>query len=280
MAKAILENETDSLDLDSVAQNGYGVQLLRLSGVGLPPVSVQWVEGAGDGATYRSSRALPRDQDMELDIKGTTRAELRQYLSRLAAILAKPATLRLQDEDGSDWSLTVVRVGGGDFSYTAGKDVQTVLTVRSGDPFWTASNASTAQVGGGSGVGSFVSSLLTMPLASSQAIGTISMENIGDVAAYPIWEVYGPGNNFKAISPTGETLWWTGSLSAGEKLIIDTKAGTVVDGTGANRYSSMATAPRFWPVPPGTFTATASLLDTTSASKIVCSWRARRWMVS
>jgi hypothetical protein len=107
----------------------------------------------------------------------------------------------------------------------------------------------------------------------------MTLDNTGDAIAYPVWTVFGPGDTFKAISPTGETLFWNASLSAGQRLTIDTRSGTVVDGTGTNRYASLAPAPRFWSLPPGTLTCTASLLNTTTASKIVCSWQARKWLV-
>jgi hypothetical protein len=158
------------------------------------------------------------------------------------------------------------------------RDVQTVVTLRAPSPYFLADSPQTVTIGGAT-ASSFLSSMSSMPLASSQAIGSVQLSNEGDVNAYPVWEVTGPGDNFKAISPTGKTLHWTGALTAGQKLIVDMGAGTVKDGTGANRYASLATAPQFWSVVPGVSTATASLLNTTSASKIVCSWRPRKWVV-
>ncbi|AKY03702.1 hypothetical protein AVT26_gp20 [Streptomyces phage Lannister] len=284
MAKLRLENSLDTLDLDQVETSGYGVQALTgVSGLGLPPVAVQWIEGAGDGAVYRRTRTLARDIDIPLDIVGRNRADLKKHLSRLALMLAGPCTLRMIEDDGTDWSTGVVRVGGGEYTYGVDSigttDLQTVITLRAGDPYWTSSVITSKQVGGDLTATPFVSSFMSMPVAASQAIGSIQLENTGDAVAYPVWEIFGPGNNFKAVSPSGETLHWTGSLTAGQRLIVDTRRGTVVDSTGANRYSELATAPRFWAIDPGISTAEASLLDVTNASKIVCSWRARKWMV-
>ncbi|AKY03329.1 hypothetical protein FDI81_gp21 [Streptomyces phage Hydra] len=284
MAKLRLENSRDTLSLNEVETAGYGVQALTgVNGLGLPPVSVQWLEGAGDGAVYRRSRVLTRDIDIPLDIVGRNRQDLKNHLSRLSLMLAGPCTLRMIEDDGTDWSTQVIRVGGGDYTYgsdtTGSRDVQMVVTFRAGDPYWTSSVITRKQVGGDITATSFLSGLASMPVAASQAIGEILLENTGDAVAYPVWEVFGPGNNFKAISPTGEKLHWTGTLAAGEKLIVDTRMGTVIDGTGANRYSELAPAPRFWAIEPGISTAEASLLDVTNASKIVCSWRPRKWMV-
>ncbi|MGC4928082.1 phage tail family protein [Streptomyces sp. DT117] len=279
-----LESERDTLDLNGIAESGVGYQALAgVTGLGLPEVSVQWLTGAGDGAVYRGKRVLARDIDLPLDIVGRDRKHLSELLSRLARTLDGPCTLSVAEGDGTTWSTQVVHVGGGDYSYGgdgAGEtDLQTVITLRAPDPYFSASELSAARVGGTTGASPFLSQLVAMPLSASQQIGTIELDNTGDVRAYPTWEVYGPGDNFKAISPTGETLHWQGSLTANQRLIIDTQAGTVVDGTGANRYSLLAAAPRFWTLPAGVSTATASLLNTTPASKIVCTWRPRKWMV-
>ncbi|WJN62798.1 Dit-like tail protein [Streptomyces phage phiScoe2] len=284
MAKLLLENALDSLSLNGIEDEGTGVQATTgVTGLGLPPVSVQWLEGAGDGAMYRRTRVLARDIDIPLDIVAPNRDALKKTLSRLAQLLAGPCTLRLVEDDGSSWATDVVRVGGGEYTYgenTIGnKDVQTVITFRAGDPYWTSSVSTTQQIGGTSTASPFMASFMTMPVASSQAIGDIALENTGDVPAYPVWTVYGPGDNFKAISPTGETLWWKGTLAAGQSLIVDTQKGTVKREDGSNQYGLLAPAPRFWAVEPGISTCTASLLNTTSASKITVAWKPRKWMV-
>lgn len=281
--KLVLENALLTIPLDGIESVGYGVQAPRgLTGLGLPPLNVQWLDLA-EGAKYRRTRVMPRDFDMPLHIVGRTRAELKQLMSNLAMVLAGPCTLRMVESEGNQWVTQVVRVGGGDYVYgedtSGGLDASIVVTLRSGDPFWTSTSVSTKQIGG-EATTPFLSAPVEMNVASSQAIGEITLENTGDATAYPVWEITGPGTTFEAVSPaTGETLKWEGSLAAGEKLILDTRYGTVVDGTGANRYSDMAIAPRFWTVPPGTTTAICSLLDVTTASRIVCSWRARKWLV-
>ncbi|WLW38568.1 distal tail protein [Streptomyces phage Verabelle] len=284
MAKLLLENALDSLSLNGIEDEGRGVQATTgMTGLGLPPVSVQWLEGAGDGATFRRSRTLARDLDIPLDIVGVDRDDLKNITSRLAMMLAGPCTLRMIEDDGTDWSTQVVRVGGGEYSYgndtTGNKDLQTVITLRAGDPYWTSSVTNTQQIGGSTAATPFINNFMALPVASSQAMGSITLENTGDVSAYPVWTVYGPGDNFKAISPTGETLWWKGTLTASQKLIVDTRSGTVKREDGSNQYALLAAAPRFWAIDPGTATCTASLLNTTSASKITVQWQPRKWMV-
>ncbi|MGI5530150.1 phage distal tail protein [Streptomyces syringium] len=282
MTTLLLETERDSLDLNGVQNYGAGFEATAgLTGLGLPAVNVQWLEGAGDGARHRGQRVLPRDIDMPLDIVGWDRQHLSELVSRLARALAGECTLVVIDADGVPWTTPVVRVGGGEVSLEGGgNDVQTVISFRAPDPYFTASDVSTQTVGGERGAAPLLSSLTSLPLAASQAIGDIQLDNVGDVPAYPVWTVYGPGRDLSVTSPDGkETLRWQGTLGASETLIVDTRAGTVKDGKGTNRYADLAPAPRFWTVPPGVSTATVRLLDTTADSRVECSWRPRKWMV-
>ncbi|MFF3017119.1 phage distal tail protein [Streptomyces sp. NPDC057939] len=280
MTALLLEGERDVLDLNGVADEGVGFQATYgATGFGLPSTAAQWLEGAGDGARYRGRRVLPRDLDIPLDIVGETRSHLGSLVSRLARVVSEDCNLVLVDEQGVRWSTPVVWTGGGEIDLDGATDVQTVISFRAPDPYFTASTVSTQRVTGDPGTAAFLSSISSMPLAASQAIGSIQFDNLGDVPAYPVWEIYGPGRDLTVTSPTGETLRWTGTLTAGEKLVIDTRAATVKDGKGANRYTFVDTAPRFWSIPPGVSTATVRFLDTTAASRIVCSWRPRRWMV-
>lgn len=283
MPKLLLSSETDTLDLNEIMDTGLGYQAKAgVTGFGLPPVSVQWLEGAGDGAVFRRRRVLTRDIDIPLEILARDRQHLQQLTDRLALALAGRCTLTLLDDDGTRWTTDVHRTGGGEYSYgadtTGEREFQTVITFRSPDPYWTFSEAQHRYIGGES-AGAFLSNLSNVEISASQAIGEIQLDNRGNADAYPIWEIVGPGRAFLAVSPDGERLAWSGTLLANERLVIDTRKGTVVDQDGNNRYAELEEAPRFWTVKPGLSTATAQLEDITTASKITCSWRPRKWMV-
>lgn len=148
-----LETATDTLDLDYVLKTGRGIQVTTgVTGMGLPPVQTRWIEGAGDGATFRGRRALPRDVDLPLTIVGRDRADLQSLFARLSAVLAEPMRLRMVEDDGSSWWAEVHWVGGGQYTYgvdTFGdNEVDVVVTVRAGDPYWTSETASQEVLGG------------------------------------------------------------------------------------------------------------------------------------
>lgn len=279
-----LSNDSDTLDLDYVMKQGRGIQVTSgVTGLGLGAKQAQWLEGAGDGARYRGSRALARDIDLPLYVLGDDRADLKYLMSRLAKMLSGVCKLSFIEDDGTRWETNVVHTGGGNYSYgkdTIGeRDLTTVITVRAGDPYFTAADPTRQDIKGVTVSRGLIGKLANLQLATSQRIGSITLTNDGDADAFPVWTVYGPGDTFKAVSPSGQTLQWNGSLLAGQSLTIDTRTGTVVDNTGANRYPNLAPAPRFWSIPPGTTTAQCSLLNVTSASTITCTYQARRWLV-
>lgn len=237
MLSLTIASKTEAMDLGALLNGTEGVQAIAgLTGAGLPPVSVQWSEGAGDGATYRGKRVLPRDMDVPLWVTAETRATLRQLVKKLARILSDECTLTLTDEVFGSWTLKVVRVGGGDFIYgpdTDGeRDLRFMVTLRAGQPFWEQYTPETVD--------------LTWGTATS---GSVVLWNDGGLAVPPIWEIRGPGKNLSITSPDGEVLRWNGTLTNSEKLIIDSEKGTIVDGNGVNRYAELAPNPRFAVIP-------------------------------
>lgn len=272
------------IDLDGLMKRGKGFQALPgVTGLGLPAVNINWLEGAGDGATYRGQRVLPRDIDLPLYIDGGGgHAALQKQLDELSMALAGPCKLHFLDDSGVEWETEVVRVGGGNYVYgenTTGNDLFMVITLRAGDPFWTMRKVMRKTLKAGGGSGAFLSNMKKMKVSSSQVIGNVLIENPGTAPAYPVWVVRGPGKNFQATSPNGERFRWEGTLASGETLYIDTRTSTVRDGEWSNRYKEMAAAPRLWSVPPGKTTARVSLENTNSNSSVTVEWRPRRWMV-
>lgn len=284
MAKLRLQSANDELDLDAQLQTGRGFQALSgLTGLGLPSVQVQWRDAAGDGASYRGRRVLPRDLDIPIDLRTDGREEQRAMSSRLALMFAEGCRLVYTDELGDDWYTDVHRTGGG--GYVKGKDdrpneFELVITVRAGDPFWTAVEVQTQTISGMTPSATvFLDGMVGLPVTTSQAIGSMTIENDGDAEAFPAWTVTGPGKNLEVRLPNGQGFKWLGTLALGQSLVIDVRSGTIRDHAGTNRYAQLDTAPRFFRLPPGVTVATAAMEDTTEASGITCAWRPRRWLV-
>lgn len=280
-------SDTDVMRLDGISRTGYGVEALRgVTGFGLPPVSTQWRAGAGDGAAYRGERKQPRDIDIPLHIFAPDREALEREKTRLSLVLMQGEfDLDVVEDGGAYWTTRVVRVGGGDIAYgdgtTGDRELTTIVTLRAGYPYFTSHEERCKEVtnaGAGRGLLGAGFSLVALKISGSQAIGDMLLVNDGDAVTWPVWRIVGPGQDL-VVSDGSRAMKWLGALSAGEELIINTRASTVRTLAGTNRYSELAPAPRFWPLPPGQTLARVSMVNTTGESAIRATWRPRKWWV-
>jgi hypothetical protein len=272
-----------------VTSGQHGVKIgLAVRGTGLPNVSTQWFEGAGDGATFRGGRFLSRVIDLPVTITGSNREQIRQRMSNLGNIFSlSSGSVRLAFElDGDKWFTDVYRTGGGDWLWSEDTDgktfVKTVLTVQAGNPFWIHDDEDSRVVtlsGFGRGLIKTPDPRLTMLKVSTNAgFGTVTFQNQGDVPAYPRWIIGAPFNGFSLISQSGETLTWTGAKTEGF-IEVNSELGTVVDENGVNQYGGLNSVPRFWALPQGDSIAQVIAEDATSLTQITAYWRTKRWVM-
>ena len=268
--------------------DGTGVRAgLGVRGFGMPPVATQWFEGAGDGATYRGARVLPRVVDLPIRIYGANRAAVWDRMSLVARIFAPLAgdvrlTARL---DGEDWYINVRRTGGGDWAWDEDTDgetfLKTVITVQAGDPYWQRVNQESKQIIlGGLGRGLLKTPsprLSALRVSTTAAFGSVAFSNSGDVDAFGLWRVGAPFTDFALISAAGELLIFEDAKATGW-IDVNMELGTVTDETGANRYDGLASTPRFWSIPQGESEADVLVTAATSASTISVVWSPRKWV--
>jgi hypothetical protein len=260
--------------------------LAGITGFGLPDAFVRWFEGAGDGGTYQGTRIGTRPISVPFTAEAPDRSGLLEKLSQLAVILDPeyaPARLHFALPGGEIWFVDVVRESGGDVVRSIESDNRTwfnsILGLRAGDPYWTRAEPEQFSVRQDVAGISWLPNMAEMRLATSQAFGAREMENKGDTSAYPIWRLDGPFTQVILNGPKGETLKWDGTISAGQFLVINTFDATVVDQTGANRYTGLDDNPDFWLVPPGVSSVYVQMSNTSATSAIVAEWQPRRWAV-
>ena len=280
----------------SISSAGGSLEMGRSSGVfakanvrgtGLPPVSLQWFEGAGNGKQYQGGRTLSRTIDLPIKIEGADRSQVSDRFRQVARILTlENAPVRLVAElDNEAWYVDCVRSGGGDFDWGVDTDgvtyVRTVITVEAGSPYWErvdAESRSIAAPGAGLGLLGPGVSLAQLQLATTESMGQVEITNTGDVDAWPTWNLVGPFDGFTLASGS-QVLDWTGTIAAGGSILVDSLNGVITDDTGLNRYTGLAPSPRFWSVPPGSTLATISLDNPTGASRVDVTWHPRRLLV-
>jgi len=98
---------------------------------------------------------------------------------------------------------------------------------------------------------------------------TATIANSGDLPTYPIWRIVGPSTS--AVVGVGTSLITIPfALQAGQQVIIDTEAQTIVDGSGINLWPQMGSTPvPFAPVPPGGNVPISVGLDTGGATSLI-----------
>jgi hypothetical protein len=266
-----------------------GIEALEgITGFGLPGVTNRWFEGAGDGATWRGSRTLPREIDLPFTAQAGDRAGLLAMMSNLARILDPSngaARLDYALPDGDLWFANVVREGGGDWKRGARKDsdkdkfVNSYITLKAGDSFWTRTRPEQFDVRQDTSGRGLMPYLAKLEVSSSGAFGSRDVVNIGDAPAWPIWKLTGPFLTLAFTGPKGEALTWSGNIAAGNGLTIDAKNGTVIDYNGVNRYDGLGPAPKFWTIAPGESVVSVIATGTSSTTLIKCTWQPRRWLV-
>jgi len=80
---------------------------------------------------------------------------------------------------------------------------------------------------------------------------TASISNPGDLASYPVYRIVGPAAS-AVVGVGNDLITLPFALQAGQQVVIDTEAQTIVDGTGTNLWPQMGSAAvAFAPVPAG-----------------------------
>lgn len=277
-----IESPGGSLLLDGTT----GVQMrLAVRGMGMPPVALQWFDGAGDGSSFRGGKTLPRTLDLPVKIMGRSRQQVLDRFSTLARILRLPyeATLTATFDD-DEYRLGIVRTGGGDYEMSTDSDGHTILlttlTVQAGSPFWESVDGEGRQItpeGVGKGLLGPGQSLVQLILGSVDGFGSVTFQNTGDVDAWPTWTLFAPFTGFALVRSDGLALEWTGDVAKSSGfIVVDTLAGTVVDETGANRYGELEPAPKFFSIQPGSSSASVVLNGAGAASRATASWHPRK----
>lgn len=254
--------DIDTLKNDANATSGVQVQP-GATGLGLPPLEVQYQAMAGDGAQFRSSRVAQRDIDLTLFVFAPNAPALGALVAQLARVLSGPMRLEAEGTVGLDaytgkWFLDVRHVGGGDFPTGLDTDHRTEawlsVTLRAGDPYWQAvtpiefSKPPTVEIEWG---GEFMG-LMT---AGNDSVGL-------KVTAH------GPLNGFVIQRfNTGDTvgrpaLEYGAYVAPGESVVVDFREGTVQSGTGTNLYQHVATGADLSPLSPGGWIQTWANLPT------------------
>lgn len=263
-----------------------------LRGLGIAPTSVKIQNSAGDGGTWRSTRRTVRDFDFPVAVSGVDRADVETKLRRLASALSDRNSaphLRAVYSDGNGpYEIQVHYTGGAETVF--GEDgnstfARWAMTLQAPDPYWTSVDSESLFLGSDPDPRGLLPKLAALQVKSSQVIGEFTVENAGDVDAFPVWTFRGPMDSVTVTAPDGRSFSYEAEIVEGETITIDTKTGTVVDEEGVNKYANLGASPKLFPIPAGISAVDVQAEGTSpgvggvGASLITCSYKPRREVI-
>lgn len=267
---SVLGSNGDTIAIDGSA--GYYLTT-GLRGLGIPATDVRIDNSASDGGVWRSSRRAVRELDMPVVVLGLNRADVESKLRRLSNALSDRygiPKLLAEYTDGSAYELEIHYTGGAETSF--GEDAGStfcrwVLSVQAPDPFWTSRTATQFTLSYQSAVRGLLPNLQQLQVSPSQLSGSFTIDNPGDVEAYPVWTLEGAATEL-SVTRNGVGFTLTETLVSTDRRVIDTRNATVVSQSGANKYAKLAAAPKLFPLPPGLSTVNIQVSGADSSTKL------------
>lgn len=251
----------------------------KTSGFGLPAKETRLVRGPATGASYRGTRTDTRKMDLHVHFLGANRAEWVSYYERLCRIMSPGEgralpLLSVEFADGSAWELPLLYQSGLEGA-TGSTHAEAVLSCEATAPHWVARDARQLSAATTQAAVGLLPELSKLRVMSSSTLGSVAVENPGDVDSPLTWTITGPGGPASA-SMDGRGWTFTGALKPGEVVTIDGASRTVRDSQGRSRYGEMGAAPKFFTIPPGRSTVQIEMANTAGGSRIAGFYQPRR----
>jgi hypothetical protein len=251
-------------------------------GAGIPPTDVRITNSAGDGGTWRSTRRGVRDLDLPVTVLGVDRADVEAKLRRFASALSDrygTPFLVAKYSDGSSYQIEVHYTGGAEtqFGGEAGDTfARWVVTLQAPDPFWTSQQAVSFSLGYDATTRGLLPNLSQLQVKTDSVIGAFTIENPGDVDAYPVWSIEGK-STLTSLSLNCVGFTYTENMAtATGKRTINTRTASVVDASSTNLYAYLGTAPKLFAMPPGLSTISLSIAGADSTTRLSGFFQPRR----
>lgn len=265
-----------------------GVEVLDgVTGRGMPPVRRDRSAKAGrPGSTLTALDYDTRTLEVPVMIRAGTEAAFTALLRDLEADLAPDrgdGMIRIDTPAGDQRDLVCRCVEGLELDENREGDrfpgaIRTVLVFEADRPFWAPPYYAPLLFPLNASAGAFFP-VFPIRLGASQIYAQSPVDIGTDVEAYGLWTITGPGSQIIVENITTGRRWkWTGTLDAGETLIVDTRPReysadpkSVRDGTGAWRFGELAGGQRdLWPFTRGVNYLRIEMSGATSSSLVRC----------
>jgi hypothetical protein len=255
-------------------------------GLYMPPIDfVEEDVALQHGSRLREVLVRPREIDLPIYVDGTNEVDLRNQLRMLIRLLNPlkgDGKLRVKGPDGSQRELVCRYKGGLEISEKSDSKIGNlqgvVLVLRAFDPFWydTTTQVHTFTTGQPATFFPF----FPMRLSSSTVFADTTVENTGDVEAWPEWIITGPGDTIILRNlTTGEVTQLNVDLGRGESITIDTRPfhKTITRNNGINDFNTLTDDSSLWALQEGINNIRLEMSNATSESSIQLSYKNRYW---
>jgi phage-related protein len=238
------------------------------------------------GSRLRNIKVKPRDVDIPIHLKDASEIEIRNMIRtclRLFNPLKGDGKIRVLAPDGSQRELNCRYLQG--LEGKEDKDskglawMNFVLVFHAFDPFWYDSSTQVQTFKINESPGSFFP-ILPLRLASSTVFADITINNTGDVEAWPEWIIMGPGDGIVLSNlSTGESTGLNLSIGIGETVTINTRPlqKTITKDDGTNLFYTMTDNSSLWALQEGNNSIQIEMANATTDSSIQLTYKNRYW---
>jgi phage-related protein len=211
------------------------------------------------GARLRAVRHLPREFVLPCYVYGDTEAELRTEMRDLAAAMDPgrgAGKIKVTAPGGDQRKIRCSYAAGLEANETIGDDSgpqhqRFPIVFRAHDPYWYATSLTVAEFTAGARPNFFP--FFPLRLSAGEVFADVTVDNPGDVATWPLWEIDGPGADIALRDlDHGQSTELATTLLAGQTVTVDTRPGakTVVRDDGTNLFPALGDSD-LWPLDPG-----------------------------
>lgn len=281
--------------------NWPGVVMLPGStGLDAPPFELHADDSPNlDGGIFRNARAVAREVMIPVYLFGIDRRTLKVLKKKLVSALNPKkgyCVLKFVEGDGVARYLYCYYKGGMEGSEETDQAGFTWkkfgIQFTAYDPYFYSDDigAATWTFGAGEAFFSDTAAFIPLRINAGLVLGSeITIDNPGDVEAWPVWTLTGPIKSFTFTSPPSEEFPQGQSfgiptasdgsdiLPTGRTLTIDTRPGykSLKDDQGKNYWPLLAAQPELWPIPDGTSTCSVDILPGNDTATVKLSYRPR-----
>lgn len=247
----------------------------------MPPVTIYTVRvPQAQGGRFRHARHDERLVTIPVVVPGPIegRDELRRWARALDPLKGEGTLTVVQGDHAGRQIVCAYEAGLDDLVEEWPLLGLTTLAFHAADPYWQDATESTLVATINSTAFTWFP-FLPLVLGASDVFASATITNPGDVDAWPIVTVVGPGTDLTLTNLTTGMVWHlTGAVAAGATVVVDTRPGhksARVD--GVNVFGRLTDDSTLWPLEPGPNRISIGFAGGTAASRVTFTWRSK-WL--